>query len=189
MSYFYKLEGRTPVPVDTLPLDHPHVQVADTTFGDVRVSTIFMTINHAFNGGPPLVFETLVFGGEHDGHGARASTWDEALLDHAKAVELCGLGVRNLVLSRYDRMEGISMEIGPRVEAPWSQDQVNSLNEYQDAGCFHPFTHESKNLIATTDGWVVAIGEPVIQTWAHQFMTDWAWKATTTYEMFGKPKP
>lgn len=86
-------------------------------------------------------------------------------------------------------MEGLSMDIGPRVEAPWTQDQVNSLNEYQDAGCFHPFTHESKNLIATTDGWVLEKGGPVLQTWAHQFMTDGSWKTTFAYEMYRGNKP
>jgi hypothetical protein len=37
--------------------------------------------------------------------------------------------------------------------APWTRDQVASLNEYQEAGFFHPFTcHEGHTLVATGAG-------------------------------------
>ena len=67
-----------------------------------------------------------------------------------------------------------------RSEAPWSAEQVRSLNGYQAAGYVHPFTHgdgdEKVDLIATTDGWVRKDGGRVVQTWAHGFMTDWSWR-------------
>jgi hypothetical protein len=73
------------------------------------------------------------------------------------------------------------MSLGPQVNAPWTQDQVASLNSYQASGRFHPFTGErgpkgeETALIATKEGWVEKDGGPVVQTWAHQFMTDWTW--------------
>ena len=64
--------------------------------------------------------------------------------------------------------------------APWNDDQVASLNAYQAAGYVHPFTHgdgeQQVDLIATRDGWVAEEGGPVVQTWAHEFMTDWSWR-------------
>lgn len=62
-------------------------------------------------------------------------------------------------------------------EPPWSDDEVESLNAYQADGRVHPFTSEDGNaLIATSTGWVEAIGGPIIQTWAHSWMVDWSWK-------------
>ena len=69
----------------------------------------------------------------------------------------------------------------PRTEAPFTDDQVESLNAYQKAGVMHPFTHgdgpDKVDLIATRDGWIAAPGGPGVQTWAHAFMADWSWKS------------
>jgi hypothetical protein len=67
----------------------------------------------------------------------------------------------------------------------WTKDQVESLNAYQKAHVFHPFTGKRKPdgsetiLIATLEGWVEEEGGPVVQDWAHSFMMDWTWKAGT----------
>src|SRR5258706_13563526 len=37
--------------------------VAKTDFGDVRVSTVFLGFDRSFGQGPPLLFETMIFGG------------------------------------------------------------------------------------------------------------------------------
>lgn len=50
---------------------------------DVRVSTVFLGIDHSFGHGPPLLFETMVFGGPLDGEQRRYSTWGEAEAGHA----------------------------------------------------------------------------------------------------------
>ena len=64
-------------------------RVADSTVGNVRVSTVFLGIDHSFDpGDPPLLFETLIFGGQHDGEMWRYETWDEAEAGHARAVQL-----------------------------------------------------------------------------------------------------
>lgn len=54
----------------------------------VRVSTVFLGLNHSFRSGPPLLFETMIFGGEHDQFQERYRTRDEALAGHALALEL-----------------------------------------------------------------------------------------------------
>jgi hypothetical protein len=47
------------------------------------VSTVFLGIDHGF-GDDPILFETMVFGGEYDGIQKRYSTWDEAVEGHYK---------------------------------------------------------------------------------------------------------
>lgn len=56
--------------------------------GTVRVSTVFLGINHGF-GGKPLWFETMVFsaGGDSTDYCERYETWDEAVEGHKKAVK------------------------------------------------------------------------------------------------------
>lgn len=57
--------------------------------------------------------------------------------------------------------------------APWSGEEVQALNRFQDSGIWHPFTsNRGAQLIATTEGWVEAAGGPVVQTWAHVFMAN-----------------
>ena len=56
--------------------------VGDTTIGDVRVSTVFLVIDHQWGSGPPLLFETMVFGGEYDQDQERYSTWKQAEKGH-----------------------------------------------------------------------------------------------------------
>lgn len=54
---------------------------------DVEVSTVFLGLDYSFDDGPPLLFETMVFGGEHDQDCERVSTWDEAEAMHKLVVE------------------------------------------------------------------------------------------------------
>lgn len=82
-------------------------QVAETMLeGDIRVSTVFLGLDHRFGDpGPPLVFETMVFGPPEemsifgrikvlrpelsfDGAFDRYATWDEAEAGHKRIVEL-----------------------------------------------------------------------------------------------------
>jgi len=62
--------------------------VADDTFGKIRVSTIFLGLDHNFGGGKPILFETMIFGGKHDQYQERYHTWEEAEKGHKKAVKL-----------------------------------------------------------------------------------------------------
>ncbi len=56
---------------------------------DVSVSTVFLGLEHNYTDeGPPLLFETMIFGGRWDDYCVRYSTWDEAVKGHQRAVDL-----------------------------------------------------------------------------------------------------
>lgn len=55
---------------------------------DTEVSTVFLTINHQFDNGAPILFETMVFGGEHDGYQRRYRTYVGAEAGHIQVVEI-----------------------------------------------------------------------------------------------------
>ena len=77
-----------------------------------------------------------------------------------------------------------------KTDAPWTDDQVDSLNAYQNAGYVHPFTYgegeEKVDLIATRDGWIAKKGGHVVQTWAHEFMANWSWRMPEMEALRGK---
>ena len=62
--------------------------VAATEIGEIRVSTVFLGIDHSWGGDKPVVFETMIFGGEHDQYQDRCCTWVEAEAMHVKAVAI-----------------------------------------------------------------------------------------------------
>lgn len=89
MSKKYILDGKEPVFCDDLFvwaawLETEKTRVALTKEGDTEVSTIFLGIEYSFSEGPPLLFETMIFGGEHNGFLKRYSTWEEAEEGHQK---------------------------------------------------------------------------------------------------------
>jgi hypothetical protein len=55
---------------------------------DVVISTVWLGLNHNFMNpeGPPLIFETMVWGGPMDGSVRHYSTWVEALAGHRRTV-------------------------------------------------------------------------------------------------------
>ena len=55
---------------------------------NVFVSTVFLGFDHNLKGnGDPLLFETQVFGGDHDGDTRRCSTWEQAEQIHAEVLK------------------------------------------------------------------------------------------------------
>lgn len=61
--------------------------VRQTRVGEQRVSTAFLGLYHSFvDGAKPLVFETMVFGGEFDEYCRTYCTWDEAVAGHEDVV-------------------------------------------------------------------------------------------------------
>ena len=87
--WHYRLDGHTPVPEPDLVAWGSWFVTADRTVArtwlapDVEVSTVFLGLDHAFQpGGPPLLFETMIFGGRLDGHQERFTTWAEAVTGH-----------------------------------------------------------------------------------------------------------
>lgn len=92
MSDYYILLGKTQVPVECIEwakwFEKADRTVANTEKNDVRVSTVFLGLDHSFGDGPPLIFETMIFDGEHDGYQQRYSTWEDAEEGHKEACTL-----------------------------------------------------------------------------------------------------
>lgn len=93
MSGQYILRDGEPVPVDDVIEWGRWFEGADeerrigaTDVGDVHVSTVFLGLDHSFGHGPPLLFETMVFGGEHDEWQDRYSTRTQAEAGHEAVV-------------------------------------------------------------------------------------------------------
>jgi len=61
--------------------------VAKSTIGDATISTVFLGIDHSWDGPPPMLFETMVFGGLLDEEQERCSTWAEAKVMHKQMCE------------------------------------------------------------------------------------------------------
>ena len=62
-------------------------RVAKTVVGNVEVSTVFLGLDHNFGEGPPILYETMVFGGPLDHEEDRYSTAEEAKKGHEAMVE------------------------------------------------------------------------------------------------------
>lgn len=63
--------------------------VKKTKVGDVEVSTVFLGLDHRFGRvGPPILFETMIFGGKADEDCWRYETWEQAAAGHDEAVAL-----------------------------------------------------------------------------------------------------
>lgn len=70
-------------------------RVSETMIGEVRVSTVFLGLDHRFGEGAPLLWETMVFGGELDqeqnrcsGSKEQAEAMHSDMVERVKAVEL-----------------------------------------------------------------------------------------------------
>lgn len=68
----------------------------------------------------------------------------------------------------------------PKIVAPWTDEQVDALNDYQAESMFHPYTcseahtGDRRNLVATTRGWICRYCN-YTQDWAHSQVVE-AWQ-------------
>lgn len=62
-------------------------RVGNTVVGDVTVSTVWLGLDHQHGSGPPLIFETMTFGGEYDQEMQRYSTEEDAMRGHLNVVD------------------------------------------------------------------------------------------------------
>lgn len=90
---YYVLKGHEVVAVDAQVwaqrFEIAERRVAHYQGAGIEVSTVFLGLDHRHGGGgPPLVFETMVFGGPMDESQWRWATWDEAERGHGKALSL-----------------------------------------------------------------------------------------------------
>ena len=93
MNNKYILDGHKTIPCnDVLEwarwFEKAERHVGNDTKNNIQVSTVFLGLNHSFGQGAPLLFETMVFGGEHDGDMDRYSTWEEAEQGHKKMCDI-----------------------------------------------------------------------------------------------------
>ena len=91
---FYRLEKHEPVAcslkdwANAFDKDEDR-RVARTEIGDISISTVFLGMDHRMTAeGPPVLFETMIFGGPRDQYQERYCTWYEAEAGHKRAVEL-----------------------------------------------------------------------------------------------------
>ena len=55
---------------------------------DVYISTVFLGLDHAWNSDIPVLWETMIFGGEHDQYMDRYTSIEDALEGHQTALNL-----------------------------------------------------------------------------------------------------
>jgi len=91
----YILDGHTPKPADLMTwarwfeTARDERIVAKTAVGGMSVSTVFLGLDHSFGSGPPMLFETMIFGGPLDReYQERCSTWEQAEEMHERAVQV-----------------------------------------------------------------------------------------------------
>ena len=92
---YYILKGKEPVQVYDLVEWAKWSEYADKTVkrtvlpDGVIISTVFTGIDSSVsNALPPMIFETMIDGGEHDMYQKRYSTWEEAEWSHGDAIRL-----------------------------------------------------------------------------------------------------
>jgi hypothetical protein len=92
---YYILKGKLAVPVKDVRewgiwFETADRIVAADKVGGVRVSTVFLGIDHNFGDGLPLIFETMAFrGGTWDElYCERCGTWEEAEAQHKAMCDL-----------------------------------------------------------------------------------------------------
>jgi hypothetical protein len=55
---------------------------------DIFISTVFLGLDHAWNSDIPVLWETMIFGGEHDQYQDRYTSHEDALEGHQTALTL-----------------------------------------------------------------------------------------------------
>lgn len=97
MRYRYYILSKDKEPiVETDPAEYirfnaidSNTRVGYTSIDGVNISTVFLGLDHRFYGDdPPILFETMIFGGEHNEFQERYCTWEEAERGHQKAVKM-----------------------------------------------------------------------------------------------------
>ncbi len=61
-------------------------RLARDEVGDIVISTVFLGLDHSWGQGPPVLWETMIFGGKHDEYQERYTSRDDALAGHRHAV-------------------------------------------------------------------------------------------------------
>lgn len=99
-NLYYILKDKVTIETDLLTwakwFEHADRQLAIDVINDVTISTVFIGTNMQYGDGPPLLFETMIFGGINDEFTQRYSTYEEAMAGHANALAMIKIKI-NLV--------------------------------------------------------------------------------------------
>lgn len=91
-SRYAILKDKKVVPVNSIEkwvtAKRTNRHVGDDSIGGIRISTVFLGLDHSFGDERPQWFETMIFGGLHDEYCERYETWEEAEAGHKRAVEM-----------------------------------------------------------------------------------------------------
>jgi hypothetical protein len=93
--YILAADGVTPIRVDDVEVWGRWYQTAerhvahdmdenDPTGQKIRVSTVFLGMDHSWGSGPPVLWETMVFGGLLDGEQIRYTSHADAFEGHQR---------------------------------------------------------------------------------------------------------
>ncbi len=103
----YKLVNKVPVrcDVDDYTQDIDRV-IAKDVFGEVTISTVFLTWDHSFGGGEkPILFETMVFGGEYNDYQERYETYEDAVEGHKRIYYM----VNKVAIDREQKLDDLGI--------------------------------------------------------------------------------
>jgi len=83
---YYILKDGNPFPITDvvewgLWYENADRHIAQNNFDGVEISTVFLALDHGWNG-PPILYETMIFGGKHDQYQERYETVEQALRGH-----------------------------------------------------------------------------------------------------------
>lgn len=90
---FYALaeDGSTPIPMEFNQWMrwnlHAHRHLFEDVVDGVRISTVFTGLS-TVEQRESLLYETMIFGGQHDGEYCRCNTYDEAMQQHREALAI-----------------------------------------------------------------------------------------------------
>lgn len=95
-QYILAEDGKTPIPCPNIKKwgmwfeKYENRRVRLDVVGEIEVSTIFIGLDHRFLEvtAKPVLWETMIFGGEHDQYQERYSSYEDALHGHEKAVKM-----------------------------------------------------------------------------------------------------
>jgi len=93
MTDLYILKDGVPVLANTIDewgtwFETAERQVALDEIDGVEVSTVFLGADYSHTGGAPVLYETMIFGGEYDKKYQYYHTLEEAREGHRKAVAM-----------------------------------------------------------------------------------------------------
>lgn len=102
----YKLVGKVPVRCSLEEAMNSVRTIKVDVFGEVTVSTVFLVTDHSFShSDSPVLFETMIFGGQYNDYQTRYHTYDEALEGHIEACEL----VNKVQIERNNKLKDLGL--------------------------------------------------------------------------------